>query len=276
MFLSLNINKYRFVNILSLFIALFVINTSSYALKMSVEGIYRGENLYVMNPFSSSGIGFCVSEVRVNGQVTTDEINSSAFEIDFSSLDLHVGDKIIVEIIYKDGCLPKILNPEVLKPKSTYIIQYITVDKAGVLKWATTNEKGVLDFEVEEFRWNKWRKIGTVPGKGTPDKKTYSTKVDFHSGINKFRVKQTDYSNKPNISAEAKFMSLIAEVTFTPGNGKIVTKDIIFSAVTDYEIYNYYGSLVRKGTSSKIDVSNLKKGNYYLNYDNMSATFIKK
>ena len=47
-----------------------------------LEGNYQGKNLYIQNPFGSNGVGFCVSEVKVNGNITTDEINSSAFEID--------------------------------------------------------------------------------------------------------------------------------------------------------------------------------------------------
>ena len=49
-----------------------------------LEGNYQGKNIYVQNPFASSGVGFCVYEVTINDQTTTDEINSSAFEIDFS------------------------------------------------------------------------------------------------------------------------------------------------------------------------------------------------
>ena len=47
-----------------------------------LEGNYQGKNLYIQNPFGSGGVGFCVTEVLVNGNITTDEINSSAFEID--------------------------------------------------------------------------------------------------------------------------------------------------------------------------------------------------
>ena len=49
-----------------------------------LEGKFQNRNIYVQNGFDS-GIGFCVYEVRINGRVTTDEVNSSAFEIDFSS-----------------------------------------------------------------------------------------------------------------------------------------------------------------------------------------------
>ena len=45
-----------------------------------LEGHYQGKNLYVQNPFAGSGVGFCTFEVTINGEVTTDEVNSSAFE----------------------------------------------------------------------------------------------------------------------------------------------------------------------------------------------------
>jgi hypothetical protein len=59
-----------------------------------LEGNYQGKNLYIQNPFRSGGVGFCVSEVKVNGNITTDEINSSAFEIDMKPHKLNIGDKV--------------------------------------------------------------------------------------------------------------------------------------------------------------------------------------
>ena len=43
-----------------------------------------------------------------------------------------------------------------------------------------------------------------------------------------------------------------------------------------YEIYDQYGNVVKKGFGSSIDVSNLPKGGYFLNYDKNMAEFIKK
>src|ERR1041385_6998494 len=69
-----------------------------------LEGNYQGKNLYVQNPFAGSGVGFCTIKVEVNGQVTTDETNSSAYEIDFTNLQLKIGDKVSVKIEHKDDC----------------------------------------------------------------------------------------------------------------------------------------------------------------------------
>ncbi len=243
-----------------------------------LEGNYQGKNLYVQNPFASGNVGFCVTEVKVNGNVTTDEIGSSAFEIDLKTHQLKIGDKVEVKIIHKADCKPKVLNPEVLKPKSTYEIVSMEVNQGGSLKWSTKAEQGKLAFIIEQFRWNKWVKIGEIDGAGTPNVNNYEFKVSPHSGKNQFRVKQTDYSQQPRLSKPVEFVSTSCEVSFTPQK---VTKDITFSCGdkptdTMYEIYDQYGNIVKRGYGSNVDCTNLPKGGYFLNFDNKMGEFVKK
>ena len=243
-----------------------------------LEGNYQGKNLYVQNPFAGSGVGFCVQEVRVNGTVTTDEIASSAFEIDFRNLQLKVGDKVEVKITHKDDCKPKVLNPEVLKPKSTFEIVSMSVDKDLTFKWTTKGETGKLTYTIEQFRWNKWVKIGEVEGAGTPDVNPYSFKVVPHSGKNQYRVKQVDYTGQPKLSKTVDYMSTSPEITFSPAK---VSKEITFltgstPTETMFEIYDQFGNIVKRGFASTVDAANLTKGAYYLNYDNKMGEFIKK
>lgn len=243
-----------------------------------LEGNYQGKNLYVQNQFAASGVGFCVQEVRVNGNVTTDEITSSAFEIEFRNLQLKLGDKVEVRITHKDDCKPKILNPEVLLPKSTFETVSIGVDKDLTFKWTTKGETGKLPYIVEQFRWNKWVKIGEVGGNGTPTENSYSFKITPHSGKNQFRVKQIDYTGQPKLSKTVDFQSSVPAVEFAPTR---VQKEINFTSnnapvETMYEIYDQFGNIVKRGFGKTIDVSNLSKGAYYLNYDNKMGEFIKK
>ena len=243
-----------------------------------IEGNYQGKNIYVQNPFGNGGVGFCVTEVLVNGNITTDETNSSAFEIDFKPHNLSIGEKVEIKIKHKEGCKPKVLNPEVLKPKSTFEVVSMTVDKEGKVKWSTKSESGKLSFAVEQFRWNKWVKVGEVDGKGTPATNNYEFKVTPHSGKNQVRVRQTDYSGQPRLSKPVDFMSDIPEITFAPAKA---SKDITFVAKekpieTMYEIYDQYGNVVKRGFGSTIDVLNLAKGGYFLNYDNKMGEFVKK
>jgi len=256
-----------------LFFLAFYVN-SVFAAEIKVEGIFQGENLFVMNPFASTGVGFCVYEVTVNGEITTDEINSSAFEVDLSVFNLKIGQKVSVIIKHKDGCKPKVLNPEVLKPKSTYKVVDISVDrKTKKLKWTTTGEKGSLPYIVEQYKWKKWIRVATVQGKGTSGTHNYSVSVLPTSGNNKFRIKQLDYSRKPRYSPEATYRSLDPTITFSPSKPK---NEIKFSAVTSYEIYDFYGRLIKKGKGDRVDISKLKKGDYFLNFDNEMGRFSKK
>lgn len=239
-----------------------------------LEGNFQGKNLYVQNPFAGSGVGFCVVKVEVNGQVTTDEVNSSAFEIDFNNYQFKIGDKISVKITHKDDCKPKVLNPEVLKPKSTYEIISMKLESDGTLKWNTKNETGKLPFVIEQYRWNKWVKVGEVEGKGIGNNNDYIFKVTtLHSGENQIRIKQVDYTSQPRYSKPVKFASQIPDVTYAPVK---VSKDITFSDETLYEIYDQYGNVVKKGFGKVVDCGNMPKGVYYLNYDNKTAEFLKK
>jgi hypothetical protein len=239
-----------------------------------LEGNYQGKNLFIQNPYSEAGVGFCVFEVTVNDQIATDEINSSAFEVDMNNFGLKLSDKVVVKIKHKDGCTPFVLNPEVLKPKSTFDIVKQSIGSDGTYTWTTTNETGELPYIVEQKRWNKWVKAGEVMGIGKPGEHTYEFKVTPHSGENTFRVKQVDLSKRARFSETVSFVSSAAPITWSPPKPK---DEIIFSGTTLFEIYDQYGNIVKRGYADRVEVATLKKDLYYLNYDNkMGETFIKR
>lgn len=243
-----------------------------------LEGNYQGKNIYVQNPNAASGVGFCVTEVLVNGNITTDELNMNAFEIDLKAQKLIIGQKLEIKIKHKEDCKPKILNAEVLKPKSTFEIVSIKTEKDGLLKWSAKLESGKLTYVVEQFRWNKWVKVGEVEGDGATSVNDYSFKVTPHSGKNLIRVRQTDYTGKPRLSKPVDFISDVANIVFSPIKA---SKTINFSfsdkpIETMYEIYDQFGNIVKRGFGSTVDISNLLKGGYFLNYDNKMGEFIKK
>lgn len=238
-----------------------------------LEGIYQGKDLYVKNPFSDKGVGFCVFEVYVNDQLSRDEINSSAFAIDFNVMGIKIGQKIDVVIKHKNGCTPVVLNPESIKPHSTFEIGSIEV-KNNILSWTTSGESGSLPFIVEQFKWNKWVNVGEVAGEGTAEKHEYKFKLSPYSGENKVRVKQVDYTNRPRYSESVTYNPQVPPVKFEP---KRPDSQINFSANTGYEIFNMYGVLVKTGFGNSVNVSDLEKGEYYLNYDSsFGETFRKK
>lgn len=250
---------------------------SSFA-DLSIEGHYQGKNLYVQNPEDEDGFGFCVTKATVNGDPISDGIQSSAFEINFAEFNVNIGDPVFIVLEHGIGCKPKILNPEVLLPKSTYVITDISCSPDGSLKWSTTSESGKLAYVVEQYRWNKWVSVGEVDGIGTAGANSYSFTVSPHSGENKVRVVQTDHTGKKKPSKAVTFSNpSIKEPILTP---KKVKKEIKFTAggvavETKYEIYDAYGNIVKKGVGSEVNCENLKKGAYYINYDNKNEKFIK-
>ena len=78
---------------------------------LTFSGFYYGNNVFVLNPFSSTGQGYCIKQVKVNG-ASIENISSSAFEIPLSNLEFY--DTVKIEIFHENNTLPKILNPEVL------------------------------------------------------------------------------------------------------------------------------------------------------------------
>lgn len=268
--------KHTGLNIIFALLLALISTGADAANEIKVEGIFKGQNIFVANPFAASGVGFCIYEITVNGVVTMDELNRSGFEIDLSQYHLAQGDPVVVVIKHKDGCTPKVLNPEVLKPQSSYTVVSMKVDKTGRLTFSTKEERGALPFVVEQFKWKKWTAVAQVQGKGTPSLNNYSVTIPLHSGINKLRLKQVDCTKKPRYSSEVTYNNLMPEVTFKPGNNGQTTGTITFSRGTEYEIYDFYGQRMAKGHAASVNVSSYPKGTYFINYDCKSESFEKK
>ncbi len=249
------------------------VGTASQAESLVFNGIYQGKDIYVKNPFSSDGVGFCAYEVYVNGQLTRDELNSSAFAIDFSILGIKPGTDIEILVRHKAGCTPQILNPDAIKPYSTFKATDIAVNK-NTLSWKTEGESGSLPYIVEQYRWNKWVKAGEIDGIGTVGAHTYKFELAPYSGENRVRVKQVDYTSKPRYSSEVSYAPSVEKVLF---DAKKVENEVVFSKPTKYEIFDKYGNVVETGYDQRVDVSNLKsKEDYYINYDSSFGTTFRK
>jgi len=238
-----------------------------------LEGQYQLRNIYVLNGKSGSGVGFCTYEVTVNGQVTSDEINSEAFEVDLSIYGLQLGDNVIVKIKFKDDCEPKIINPGALKPLPTFEVTSITIGDDETLRWTVSNEQGVLPFIIQQKKWNKWVKVGEVEGKGTSNVNNYEFKVPTVSGRNEFRVMQVSYDGGNRVSQSVSMVSAKPAVTF---NYDKKLQRINFSNETSFEVYNIYGQIVKRGFGNSVDISNLSKNTYYLTYDGSTDEFVKR
>jgi hypothetical protein len=158
----------------------------------------------------------------------------------------------------------------------------MNVTSAGVISFTTSGESGSLPFIIEQFRWNKWVKVGEVKGKGTNGNNAYTFKAKPHSGKNKFRIKQVDFSRRPRYSREIRLTKSATQVVVISNSDKQkVNAALLFAtedgaeAATMYEIFNEFGNLVKKGFGKKVDLTGLDKGAYFVNYDAKSEQFRK-
>lgn len=236
-----------------------------------LEGVYQGKDIYVQNPFSSEGVGFCIFEVTVNGEVTSDEINSSAFAVDLAMYEFDLGDEVIITIRSKSDCEPKIINPDDISPKSSCEIKDVKLNDQNQLTWTSSGENGKLPFIVEQFKWNKWVQVGSVLGKGA-DQNEYALDVKLPSGSNRIRIKQKDYSGE-RVASELEVEVSKPEVYLLTDKMK---NFIDFTDKTHFELFNEYGVLVLSGYKSSVDISHLEKGNYYLNFEKTFGEELRK
>lgn len=253
-----------------LFFLVFI--SSLNAATLVIEGKYQNKNLYVQNQYGGSGVGFCAIEVKVNGNITTDEVNSSAFEIDLACLKLKYGENVTVEIIHKDDCKPFVLNAEDLRPRPTFQMLTSNISSNGLLTWSTKGESGILPFIIEQYKCNKWVAVGEVNGEGTPDVHEYSFQTNINSGENRFRLKQIGLGSLPKYSNVIFFNSSTKSANYS------LNKDytaVQFNAETYYILYDDYG-MIRNGFGKEIDIRNLRKGKYVLCFDNQVTEFEKK
>lgn len=256
---------------LCLFFCLFL-GTGIYATAQQQEllltGVYNGKNLYVQNPISTNLKDYCTREVYVNGTLIFENPRTSAYIINLA----HLAPKapIEVRILYSEGCMPKIINPQVVRVPTGFKYLAVNIDSSAV-SWTTNKQQKGGKFFVEKWYGEQWQAIGTAAVES--DRARYTLPVSHHSGTNRYRIKflQDDgdmyYSNVQDHNAS------IAPITFTPTR---VSDKIFLSRDTDYVVTDTGGNQLMKGTGKEIFVGNLSSGVYYLRIDNRSEKFFKK
>lgn len=262
---------FRFYLILAVF-ALIGFESKAQKSVFEFEGTYQGDNVYIQNPLSDSVDNYCTISIQVNDIKILTGFDMSAYELRLDTLNLNIGDTVNVSISHWTDCSPKILTA-MITPKPTFEIRKISLDSSGYLRWNTIKENSKLTYIIEQYMWNKWVRVGEVTGKGQPLMNEYESKVMFHSGVNKFRVKQRDSNGKNYLSRTLEIDSGIKPFKL---KSYYFADQIDFGTITHYEIYDAYGNVLKKGIDKTVDTKNLKKGAYYVNFDNQQVEMIKR
>jgi len=238
--------------------------------ELTLSGVYRGKDIYVQNPFTNIEGAFCITFIMVNGEKIIEDPATSAVKIDLSVLAINA--PVSIEIHHNGGCLPKILNPNVLNAGSAFKYIQIMADDASIT-WVTTGEMpGEGKYVLEKMKLNGWEPIATTLGKGNLDNNQYSLGVDHYAGENRFRLKY-QYKEEVVISDDFDFYSDLESITYYPDD-KIY--DIIsLSRPTDYVITGDNDVVLLKGEGQDIIVEALPYGELTLIIENRQETIFR-
>ncbi len=261
------------MNFRLIFVFFLFISTIASSQELNIKGVFTGANVYVVNPFTNSENRFTIESISINGKEYTENMESSAFEIDLSDMGFKLGEDLRFCIRYRDSIMPSIVNTEAIKAISSFKMKRAFVDKDQFLNWKCSNEVGSLPFNVQQYRWNKWVTIGQLRGVGTSGVNHYRIKVPIHSGENMFRIHQVDYTGKDNYSDTLQYRSRLKPVQLV--NKKVKT-ELKFSAPTQFQIYDLFGNLIYDGFGGEVRFDDLIPGKYYVNFDNTIGEFIKE
>ena len=130
-----------------------VTGAASQEVEYTMTGEYQGKNIYIQNPLSADKINFCTSEVFLNEKLITSSPKTSAFVVDLSGLE--IGDPVFLKIVHKEECVPKVINPQVIRSKSSFQYLQVIADDNGIF-WSTSGELRSGNYLLEHYRNNSW------------------------------------------------------------------------------------------------------------------------
>lgn len=231
----------------------------------NLAGVYKGETLFIQNPYIKAAKSFCIDEIYVNERLQSIRYDLSAIKLEFASLDLYSPVKI--RIVHKDSlCMPTIVNPEAILFHTIFRFSRIALTDS-TLNWETKGENGRGQFEIEKLRTGIWINQGIIEAKGIYEGTSYSFFPEMDEGANKFRIRYTF----PAKSRLSYLYSPEIEYNFYPEPIQIspkATQSVVrFTRASHFEIYDAGGKLVLEGQGSEADVTRLPRGDYIIYFN---------
>lgn len=241
---------------------------SEMAEEILISGKYVSGNLYILNP--SVNEGFSIQNVKVNGKDYAYNTESNAFEI--SLAEHQPNEFVFIQIQHSPAAIPEVINENCLVQEVEFALpSFIYNKKTKLLEWKLEQLDAKCDYRLEQMLYGKWI---TVKKLGSPaDMISNSYLPVLLSGMNAFRIVQTDGAGKELSSPLIKLKSPNKRILLVSDK---VKEYIEFTAVTHYELYDANGFFIKRGTAQKVNVADLKKGDYWINFDGKETMIMKK
>ncbi len=259
----------RIILLNTLFMFIAGISQAIIAEEFTFKGVYQGKNIYVQNPLSDDRKNFCTKAVYVNDLLVVNNPKTSAYEVDLSYLSIN--EPLLIKIIHSGGCVPKVINPQVIRAKNKFQFLSVYVD-SSVIRWITKSEVENGKYFLEQYISDKWVIIDMQEAIHDNNTNQYQTIPKHERGLNRYRIK---YVTEEDVfySQVQQFYAKNSPVTVMPDTAQ---EKIVLSRETDYEILDAEGNQVAQGKAKEIDLVHLSAGLYYLNIENRTEKIIKK
>ncbi|MDD2412734.1 MAG: hypothetical protein RBS19_06970 [Bacteroidales bacterium] len=236
-----------------------------------IEGNYWDKNLYIYNPNPIQNS--CIKSITINNVIVDSVFNSNSVIVNLKKFGFQTGDNLLLIIQHDENCEPIISNLDAVKQSSELFLEsFKYVRRQGVLQWDVSELDSGKVFEIEQYLWGKWITASVLGLSDTISIDKYTPTLS--SNLNLFRIKQID----PN----QNIVTYTKSVKVRTGNRNIIIQKgkirekIVFSDKTHYEIYSIDGFLLLSGTGKEVDLKNLEKGDYWINYDINTEVFRKR
>lgn len=243
---------------------LFWIPLSAVALQelgeLRFTGVYQGKILFIQNPYDPETGQFCVTALSVNGYPKPVP-QLSAIKIDFQGVEPFT--PVSIQIVYRAGCEPVVINPDAIRFHSLFTFQMIEFTDS-TLVWETKGEQKGTTYIMEQYVNGFWEEVEQISAMGSFERAAYERQPLLEEGANKFRVKYVFPDETYLYSEEVDFHFYPDPVTFSPAEP---SHSLTLSRTAFYQIYNAKSKLVLSGQGIEIDVSALPPGQYVVYFD---------
>ncbi|HHP7242358.1 MAG TPA: hypothetical protein ACFCUD_11820 [Cyclobacteriaceae bacterium] len=251
----------------------FIINTSieCCAQELVLAGVYKGERIFIQNPYNGQENRFCVKEVKLNNERLEMDYQMSALEVDFENVKKF--SPVIIKIYYhNDRCKPHILNPDAIRFYNTFRFLEVGINDT-IIYWTTSAEKPGGKYLVEALNYDFWEPVGDeIESKGNFSEASYQYYPSMTEGANKFRIKYIASDGAERYSQELEHVFYPEPIKLT-----ITDEKLILSRATEIEITTKNNIAIYRDVVKELPIVRLPPGEYYVFIveENRSEVFIK-
>lgn len=222
---------------------------------IAYSGVYKGEPLFIQNPYLPSSKSYCITDIYVNGKRVDIVYNRSALLLDFKQVQKF--SPVSIRINYSDSlCVPVLLNPDAIKYHSVFSFEAIAISDSSVV-WTSKGEQPTGEYGVERFYLGDWETLKTLSSDGIYGGSDYTFFPIYEEGSNKYRIKYSD-GDLTLYSEEVEHVFYPEPITYERKGAHIV-----LSRSSEYIVTDLDNNELIVGSGKEFKIDHLKNGQYY-------------